>query len=92
MTITFKCLAVMTLIIFEINGQKYRISNHSVEASNKGAYNELTGELTRGLYHPNGRLEDVIYIHASKTRIIEIYNNLKKGLKLDGRGNVVYEN
>ena len=57
---------------FDINGQSYRVSNHSVEASK---------------YH-HGRKEDTIYIHASKTRIIEIYENLKAGKKLDGFGNI----
>lgn len=58
---------------FTINGQNYRVSNHSVESS-------------KVEYHPNGREKDVIYIHASKTRIREIYNDLKDGYKLDGRG------
>lgn len=70
---------------FTINDQKYRVSNHSIEASNKGAYSDL-GQ-TRELYHPDGREDDVIYIHAGKTRIREIYNDLKEGYKLDGRGN-----
>jgi hypothetical protein len=65
---------------FEINGQKYRVSNHSVESSNQyGAYK----------YHPEGREKDVIYIHASKTRIIEIHQNLLQGHKLDGHGYIV---
>ena len=55
---------------FTIHNQKYRVSNHSVESSQ---------------YH-DGRNDDVIYIHAGKTRIIEIYENLKQGLKLDARG------
>ena len=71
---------------FEINGQYYRVSNHSVEASNRHAYDPFTGEQVRGLYHPYGREDDVIYIHAGKTRIIEIYNDLKAGYELDGRG------
>ena len=73
---------------FEINGQKYRVSNHSVESSNKGAYEEGTHEQIRELYHPEGREKDTIYIHAGKTRIMEIYENLKAGKELDGRGNV----
>lgn len=71
---------------FEVNNQKYRVSNHSVEASNRAAYSELYGQ-TRALYHPDGRENDVIYIHASKTRIREIYNDLLAGYKLDGKGN-----
>lgn len=69
---------------FTINGRKYRVSNHSVESSNRAAYTDL-GQ-TRELYHPNGREDDITYIHASKTRIIEIYNDLKAGYQLDGRG------
>ena len=73
---------------FELNGQKYRVSNHSVESSNRGAYEEVTHEQIRELYHPEGREKDTIYIHAGKTRIMEIYENLKAGKELDGRGNV----
>ena len=74
---------------FEINGQKYRVSNHTVDASNRGAYDELTGSNKRELYHPNGEEDDTIYITAGKTRIMDIYNNLKAGKKLDRRGNVI---
>lgn len=72
---------------FSIDDQEYRISNHSVEASNRAAYSDLG--MTRELYHPGGRKDDVIYIHAGKTRIREIYLDLKAGYKLDGRGNRV---
>lgn len=71
---------------FSIDGQKYRVSNHSVEASNAHAYNGL-GIKLRDEYHKDGREDDTIYIHASKTRIIDIYNDLKEGYTLDGRGN-----
>ena len=70
---------------FTVDGQQYRVSNHSVESSNAHAYNWL-GEQIREKYHEDGRREDVTYIHASKTRIIEIYNDIKAGYKLDGRG------
>ena len=70
---------------FTINGKSYRVSNHSIESSNARAYNWL-GEQVRDEYHPNGREESVTYIHASKTRIIDIYNDLKAGYELDGRG------
>ena len=73
---------------FSINGQKYRVSNHTVEASNRGAYNWL-GEQVRDKYHEDGRDDNTIYITASKTRLIEIYNDLLNGYKLDGRGNRV---
>lgn len=65
---------------FTLNNQNYRVSNHSVEASNANS---------NGAYHEDGRRDDTIYIHASKTRIIEIYNNLKDGKKLDGRGYIL---
>ena len=70
---------------FTINGQRYRVSNHSIEASNRGCFNQW-GEKVREEYHDATRSKDVIYIHASKTRIIDIYNNLKAGYKLNGRG------
>lgn len=74
---------------FEINDVRYRVSNHTIEASNRAAFDKLTGEQLRPLYHFESREEDVFYIHAGKTRIIEIYNNLKAGKKLDHRGYVI---
>ena len=71
---------------FTLNGIKYRVSNHSVESSNRRMYDSL-GNKIRDSYHPNGREKDVVYIYASKTRIIDIYNDLKNGYELDGRGN-----
>ena len=71
---------------FCIDGIGYRVSNHSVEASNSAAYDDF-GNLKRELYHDGGRIDGVVYIHAGKTRIIDIYNDLKSGYKLDGRGN-----
>lgn len=71
---------------FSLNGKYYRVSNHTVEASNRRAYNEF-GEKIREKYHDDERDPDTIYIHASKTRIIEIYNDLEAGYKLDGKGN-----
>lgn len=73
---------------FSINGQKYRVSNHSIESSNAKSTNAF-GEEVRQQYHPNGREDDTIYIHASKTRLIEIYQALAKGYKLDGRGYII---
>lgn len=68
---------------FEVNGQRYRVSNHSVETSyiNSG-----------GKYHTDGREDDVKYIHAGKTRIIEIHKNLLAGKELDGNGNIIKHN
>lgn len=71
---------------FSVNGQRYRVSNHTVERSNAGAYN-WAGEQVRELYHKSGREDDTIYIFAGKTRIREIYADLVAGKKLDGRGN-----
>lgn len=74
---------------FSINDQPYRVSNHSVEASDAGAWREMSnGEVikVREEYH-NGRELDTIYIHAGKTRIIGIHKALLAGIALDGRGN-----
>jgi len=73
---------------FTIDGQNYRVSNHTVARSNAGAFDEF-GNKKRDLYHPEGELDGVIYITAGKTRIMDIYNNLKAGKKLDRRGNVI---
>ena len=70
---------------FSIDGKNYRVSNHTVAASNSKAFNEL-GEKIRDKYHENGEEADTIYITASKTRIIEIYNDLKNGHELNRRG------
>lgn len=72
---------------FTLNGQRYRVSNHTVERSNAAAFDELTGEQKRALYHPEGREDDTVYIFAGKTRIMEIYNDLSSGIELDSRGN-----
>ena len=78
--------ASMDSYYFCIDGQCYRVSNHSVEASNDHAFDDF-GNQKRELYHPDGRNPEVIYIHAGKTRIREIYNDLKNGYTLDGKGN-----
>lgn len=70
---------------FMLDGKKYRVSNHTIEASNSGAY--IDGIQVRDKYHYDTRADDTIYIHASKTRIIDIYNDLKDGYSLDGKGN-----
>lgn len=71
---------------FTIADTPYRVSNHTIEASNRAAYDDLTGEQLRELYHKGGRDSDTVYITAGKTRIREIYNALKAGKQLDGRG------
>ncbi|MGI5977000.1 MAG: hypothetical protein ACOX68_04820 [Candidatus Limivicinus sp.] len=75
---------------FVVDGKLYRVSNHTIEQSNRAAYDRY-GNLWRPLYHDEKRDPNVCYIYASKTRIIEIYNNLMAGKKLDGRGNVIEE-
>lgn len=74
---------------FSINGINYRVSNHTIESSNAKAYNFL-GEQVREKYHDDKRKENVVYIHASKTRIIEIYNDLLNGYKLNGKGQRIW--
>jgi len=69
---------------FEIDGVKYRVSNHTVDASNRGAYDAF-GNQIRDLYHEDGE-SGMICITAGKTRIIEIYNDLEAGYKLNRRG------
>ena len=62
---------------FTVDGVNYRVSNHSVESSFAHS---------GGMYHSDGRRDDTVYIHASKTRIVDIYNDLKAGYKLNGNG------
>lgn len=69
---------------FYINGVKYRVSNHTIEASNRKAFNDF-GEQIRELYHDE--YDDCVCYTAGKTRIIDIYNDLKNGYSLDKRGN-----
>lgn len=83
------CSKSMDSYYFTIDGKDYRVSNHSVEASNRGAYDDFGNQL-REKYHKGGRKEEVTYIHAGKTRIEEIYNDLVHGYELDGRGNRVH--
>ena len=66
---------------FQVNGQNYRVSNRAVDSISQkhlafGEFNNLRN------VDP-----DCIYIHAGKTRIMEIYNDLVAGYDLDGRGN-----
>lgn len=71
---------------FTLNGRKYRVSNHTIERSNSAAFDADTGFQKRELYHHTKRDDNTIYIHAGKTRIIEIYNDLKVGYELNGKG------
>ena len=71
---------------FTINGIKYRVSNHTMQASDRGMRDSITGEKRRDSYHEHDK--DLVCITAGKTRIAEVYNNLKAGKKLDKRGYV----
>lgn len=71
---------------FTLNDINYRVSNHTIEASNKAAFDIDTGMYKRDLYHETERKDDTVYIHAGKTRIMDIYNDLKAGYKLNRKG------
>ena len=73
---------------FTVNDINYRVSNHSIEASDRGMDNQFTEGYGRESYHPDGRA-DIVCIHAGKTRIIEIYNAIATGSKVNGRGNIL---
>ena len=75
----------MDSFYFTIKGKHYRVSNHTIESSNAGAFDYL-GQQIRELYHDTKRSGEVTYIHASKTRIKEIYLDLQQGYELNGRG------
>ena len=69
---------------FTLNDVKYRVSNHTLQASDRGMRDSLTGEKLRGSYHNND--DDLVCFTAGKTRIEQVYNDLKAGYKLDKRG------
>lgn len=69
---------------FFINGKRYRVSNHTIAKSDSGMY--VDGAKVRESYHAYENVD--VYITAGKTRLIEIYNNLKAGKELDARGYV----
>lgn len=62
---------------FDWNGKHYRISNHSIESSK---------------YHNDDERKDKnnVFIHASKTRLIEIHQKIISGKEVDGRGYIKY--
>jgi len=68
---------------FEIEGKLYRVSNHTVSKSNSGCY-DWQGVQVRESYHQHNNYD--VEITAGKTRLIEIYNAVKAGKKLDKRG------
>ena len=69
---------------FTLNGTKYRVSNHTLQASDRGMRDSLTGEKLRDSYHNND--DDLVCFTAGKTRIEQVYSDLKAGHKLDKRG------
>lgn len=71
---------------FSLDGVKYRVSNHTMQASDRGMRDSVTGEKRRDSYHEHDN--DLVCITAGKTRIAEVYSNLKAGKKLDKRGYV----
>ena len=71
---------------FTLNGINYRVSNHTMRRSNETARDEL-GQYVHPVYHSEDDIANTVQIFAGKTRIREIYNDLKAGHKLDGRGN-----
>lgn len=81
--------ASMDSYYFTIDGERYRVSNHTVAASNRGAFDKVTGERRREFYHERGEYDREHEITAGKTRIREIYQALMAGKKLDKRGNVI---
>ena len=70
---------------FTLGGNFYRVSNHTVAASNNAAFDDM-GNQIRELYHEAGE-KGMICITAGKTRIMDIYNDIAAGYDLDRRGN-----
>lgn len=79
--------ASMDSYYFYIDGERYRVSNHTVAASNAGAYRN--GEQVREKYHSDGEYDRDHEITASKTRLTEIHKALMAGKKIDKRGYVI---
>lgn len=74
--------------------RKYCLDNNiTISSSNDSYYFDLNGKTYRVSNHSpnviNGKND--INITASKLRIIEIYENLKKGYALDNRGRKICE-
>jgi hypothetical protein len=74
---------------FTHNNINYRVSNHTIAASDRGMFREENGEFVkiRDSYHESDT-SNTVYITAGTTRIIEIYNAIKDGLTLNKRGYV----
>ena len=72
---------------FSHNGTDYRVSNHAVTNRFNWHYNGV--EWVK-VYKDTAHKDDTTYyIHASKTRIEEIYNRITSGQPVDGRGNPI---
>lgn len=69
---------------FVLNGKRYRVSNHTIEASNRAAYDEFGNKLREEYHNPE---DNIVCITAGKTRIEQIYKDLASGHELDKRGN-----
>lgn len=80
--------ASMDSFYFFHNGEHYRVSNHTVAQSNRGAYNWL-GEKVRDEYHAAGEFDREHEITASKTRLIEVHQAIVAGKKINKRGYVI---
>jgi|GEM_PF-2439181 len=82
--------ASMDSYYFTLHGESYRVSNHTIAASNAGrfGYDRTTGEWVarRERYHAAGEYDRTHEITAGKTRLIEIYTDLEAGIRLDKRG------
>lgn len=59
----------------------------SKTSTNDSYYFTINNQEYRVSNHATKKDDNVFYIHASKLRIIEIYTNLKAGIKLDHKGN-----
>jgi hypothetical protein len=68
---------------FYFNGKSYRVSNHTIEASDKGCFDAM-GNKIRDSYHAAD--SDLICYTAGKTRLIQVYSDIVAGYKLDKRG------
>lgn len=82
---------------FSIGDERYRVSNHTQEASDRGMFHTdpYTGEFiqVRNSYHQKAdgsyEYDREHEITAGKTRIIEIYTALSEGKRVDKRGRVI---
>jgi len=84
---------------FEIDGKKYRVSDHTIEESKQGQLLKaqmgtvLTGrDIVPNYYHNEEKDEGVIQIDAPKNRLIQIYKDIQSGYQVDREGKrVIYK-